>query len=493
MRAGGGAGPEAREGDQSTAGRRAVAPGPPAPRAAAPEPGRQGRAGRAALARRSRPLGGRAEERHARQRPGAAGRGRDGHQRRRAHRSRGPGGRPHGARHGGALRPDRGAQHPARAAGRASRAATASPTSTRSALLAGSSPASTASAEELAPIARACRAAGVDPQSLDDVRGAGPEASAALDDYLADHAWRMVTQYSPRGQALIELPDLLVRAIRCAGDAPERAATRRGADPGAGGRGRPEGVRRPARRRPPLLRHPRRQRRPHLDVAGRAGPPSDPRGRPPPCRGGTIDEDWMAFGLGEAELAAALRGDASMGEVAKARAEHGMAAEAAGAPATLGWSEGGEPDPKVFPKAMAEITAAIIDTLVLEGMEPDGEPAPWTGDGVGVGTEPYIGRACVAASPEEALAKLEPGDVLVTAHDHPRLRGGPAHRRRAGHRAGRPHQPRRAGGEGARPAGRRRRRRRHRGDPRRRQGRGRPASPAGSASTPEVAFSRSSG
>ncbi len=282
------------------------------------------------------------------------------------------------------------------------------------ALLAGSSPASTASAEALAPIARACRAAGVDPQSLDDVRAAGPEARAALDDYLADHAWRMITQYAPRGQALIELPDLLVQAIRCAGDAPERT-------PPDSAPIRAQVAEADRAAFDDLLADARRcygirddnvgltwmwpvglVRRAILEAGRRL------------VERGAIDEDWMAFGLGEAELAAALRGDASMGELAKARAEHGMAAEAAGAPATLGWSEGGEPDPKVFPKAMAEITAAIIDTLVLEGMEPDGSPAAWTGDGIGVGTEPYTGRACVAASPEEALARLEPGDVLVT-------------------------------------------------------------------------------
>jgi pyruvate,water dikinase len=287
------------------------------------------------------------------------------------------------------------------------------------ALLAGSSPASTASAEALAPIARACRAAGIDPRSLDDVRAAGPGASAALDRYLADHAWRMITQYSPCGQALIELPDLLVQAIRCAGDATERI------EPDAA----------PIRARvaetdrarfDDLLADARRcygirddnvgltwmwpvglVRRAILEAGRRL------------TERGVIDEDWMAFGLGEQELAAALRGDVSMGEVAKARAAHGIAAEAAGAPATLGWSEGGDPDPKVFPKAMAELTAAIIDTLVLEGMEPDGSPAHWTGDGIGVGTEPYTGRACVAASPEEALAKLEPGDVLVTTMTTP--------------------------------------------------------------------------
>jgi len=287
------------------------------------------------------------------------------------------------------------------------------------ALLAGSSPASTASAEALAPIARACRAAGVDPQSLDDVRAAGPEPSAALDRYLAEHAWRMVTQYSPRGKALIELPDLLVQAIRCAGDATERTPP-----DAAPIRARVAEVDRA--RFDDLLADARRcygirddnvgltwmwpvglVRRAILE-AGR---------RLVEC--GTIDEDWMAFGLGEHELAAALRGDASMGEVAKARAEHGIAAEAAGAPATLGWSEGGDPDPKVFPKAMAELTAAILDTVVLEGTEPDGSPATWTGVGIGVGTEPYTGRACVAATPEDALAKLEPGDVLVTTTTTP--------------------------------------------------------------------------
>jgi len=36
-----------------------------------------------------------------------------------------------------------------------------------------------------------------------------------------------------------------------------------------------------------------------------------------------------------------------------------------------------------------------------------------------VGTEPYTGRACVAATPEDALAKLEPGDVLVTTTTTP--------------------------------------------------------------------------
>ncbi|MGK2950350.1 MAG: PEP-utilizing enzyme, partial [Acidimicrobiales bacterium] len=287
------------------------------------------------------------------------------------------------------------------------------------ALLAGSSPASTGSAEALAPIARACRAAGVEPQSLDDVRAAGPEARAALEAYLADHAWRMVTRYTPRGQALIELPDLLVRAIRRADDAPARTTP-----DAAPIRSRVAEADRAAF--DDLLADARRCYGIRDDNVGLTGmwPIGLVRravleaGRRLVERG-QVDDPEQAFALGEQELAAALQGDAAMGALARARAERGAAVEAAGAPATLGWSEGEDPDPKVFPKAMAELTAAMLDTLVLEGMEPDGSPAPWTGDGVGVGTERYTGRACVAASSEEALAKLEPGDVLVVTMTTP--------------------------------------------------------------------------
>lgn len=47
------------------------------------------------------------------------------------------------------------------------------------------------------------------------------------------------------------------------------------------------------------------------------------------------------------------------------------------------------------------------------------EVESWTGDGAGVGTVPYTGRARVAASAEEALDRLQAGDVLVTAHTTP--------------------------------------------------------------------------
>jgi phosphohistidine swiveling domain-containing protein len=281
-------------------------------------------------------------------------------------------------------------------------------------LLAGSSPSSAGSTEPLRRIADACREAGVDPESLDDVRDASPEARAALDAYLGDHAWRAVTDYTQRGLTLIELPDVLVRAIRVAGDASPRtepdAAPSRALVPEAD-----------RERFDDLLADARRcygirddnvgitvmwpvglARRAILEVGRRL------------TERGVLDEPWEALALGEQEMAAALRGDGSLREVAKERVRLGIAYEADGAPRILGESEGGDPDLSVFPAAMAELTAAVIETTVLEGMVTGGGPSEWTGTGVGVGGEAYTGRACVAESPEEALSRLEPGDVLVT-------------------------------------------------------------------------------
>ena len=290
------------------------------------------------------------------------------------------------------------------------------------ALLAGTSPASTASATRLATIARALDRAGLEPNTLDDVRDAGPEAAAALNDYLADHGWRVVTQYSPRGVALIELPGVLLRAIGAASKSngpppPADAAAVRARVP-AGDRARfddlladactcygvrddnvaltfmwPSGLVRRA-----LLEAGRR-------LADR----------------GLLRDSAHVFALGEAEIAAALAGDATVGAEAASRTAHIEAAEADGAPAQLGDDEGPPPDPGVFPAPMAELLAAILIEFELEqAFKTERVDARgFSGTGTGVGTAPYTGRACVAASPEEALVRLQTGDVLVTSYTTP--------------------------------------------------------------------------
>lgn len=289
------------------------------------------------------------------------------------------------------------------------------------ALLAGASPASTASAARLAAIARAVADAGVEPRSLEDIRASSPEAGAALDDYLADHGWRVVTQYSPRGLALIELPGVLLRAIAAAkddslpGPVDPRAVRERVP---AADRARFDDLLADARTCYGVrddnvaltFMWPSGLVRRALLEAGRRL-----------ADRGLLLHASHAFALGETEIAAALAGDTTLGVEAANRTAHREAAEAAGAPAQLGDDEGPPPDPGIFPASIAELLGAILMEFELEQAFKTErvETTAWSGAGAGVGTAPYTGRACVAASAEEALDRLQPGDILVTSHTTP--------------------------------------------------------------------------
>lgn len=290
-------------------------------------------------------------------------------------------------------------------------------------LLAGTSPASTASAEHLAAIARALACAGVEPRTLDEVHAASPEAAVALDGYLADYGWRVVTQYSPRGLALIEQPAVLLRAIAAA------ASTNGGPPPAADVDAVRDRV--PAAERArfdDLLADARAcygvrddnvaltfmwpsglVRRALLEAGRRL------------ANRGLLHDASHVFALARSEIAAALAGDTTIGDEAAARTAHIAAAEADGAPAQLGDDEGPPPDPNLFPPSVAELLAATLMELELEQAFKTErvETSAWSGTGSGVGTAPYTGRTCVAASAEEALARLQPGDILVTAHTTP--------------------------------------------------------------------------
>jgi len=64
-----------------------------------------------------------------------------------------------------------------------------------------------------------------------------------------------------------------------------------------------------------------------------------------------------------------------------------------------------------LPPAMRLMTRALL-MLRDMGVTPPGERPPLRG--VGIGTEAVTGRACVASDPSEALARFEPGDILIT-------------------------------------------------------------------------------
>jgi pyruvate,water dikinase len=260
---------------------------------------------------------------------------------------------------------------------------------------------------------------------LEDIRHASPEADAALQAYLDDRGWRVVTQYSPRGLTLHELPNVVVAAVLAAADDPQGERQANVADAGAVRAKVPTAEQ---ARFDALLAEARAGygtrddnvtltflwpsgllRRAMLEVGRRL------------AERGTIEAigHVMTLELDEmkAALAAAADEQATWRGLAAARQASMDAADAASAPLVLGPAVAPPPDFSLLPPAMADVTAAVMSMLMLETAH-DGAAA-WTGAGTGIGAHPFVGRACVATDPEEALARLEPGDVLVTTHTTP--------------------------------------------------------------------------
>jgi pyruvate,water dikinase len=129
-----------------------------------------------------------------------------------------------------------------------------------------------------------------------------------------------------------------------------------------------------------------------------------------------LDHREQAVELTVDELVDALHGapGAIDAETARARAAERRRLSAEPAPAVLGPEV---PLPlAVLPPAMQLMARGLL-TLRDLGVTPPGERTPLRG--VGIGDHPVTGRACVAAEPTEALARFEPGDIVVTAGTAP--------------------------------------------------------------------------
>lgn len=91
--------------------------------------------------------------------------------------------------------------------------------------LAGASPATNEPATVLGQVRRvvdeARRSAGPDRplHTLDDVRDLGPDVAEAVDRYVATFGWRLTTGYDVTDRTLVELPELLVRSLTAPVDA----------------------------------------------------------------------------------------------------------------------------------------------------------------------------------------------------------------------------------------------------------------------------------
>jgi rifampicin phosphotransferase len=92
--------------------------------------------------------------------------------------------------------------------------------------------------------------------------------------------------------------------------------------------------------------------------------------------------------------------------------------EATPPPRVLGEPEAAPPL-DAFPEAMARATAALMINLGADATPPPADAGPSTVSGVGIGTTPYRGRACVVRDLMLAFDQLEPGDVLVAPFTGP--------------------------------------------------------------------------
>ena len=307
--------------------------------------------------------------------------------------------------------------------------------------LGAASPATVAPVGQLEQLATALRDAGVDPTSiasLDEVRAASTTAAAHLDAYLRLHGWRLTTGYDIEDKTLAELPQVVVASIRAAGARPTRFG---GTSPEPVGQisSKTEGE--------------------GVDVVERAI--AELRAQVPPEHRATFDDlvedarlsyglrdengpityEWPAgllrravleagrrlatadkldapldvFELDTAEIAGLLTGAAapSKSEIAERAATRRWWASL-DPPERLGPEEA-PPPVGVLPPNLARITRIVL--AVIAALEADRTREPLTG--LGIGDAPYVGVARVVSEASEALAVVEPGDVIVTPYTAP--------------------------------------------------------------------------
>jgi pyruvate,water dikinase len=291
--------------------------------------------------------------------------------------------------------------------------------------LVAASPATRAPRAGLGALADALRAGGVDPgtvTTLDDVRGVSAEADRLLDAYLDEHGWRLTTGYDIEDRCLAELPDLVAASIRAAAtgadheegtedrhlqsldalrdEVPEahraefdEAVEEARVSYGLRDENGPLTYEWPAG----LLRRALLEAGQRLSASERTAAPAE------------------VFELRAAEVGALLRGDPgpTPEEIAD-RAATRRWEVTLDAPVRLGPEE--PPPPiDVFPPNLARITRVIL--TVVGSLESPTSPEPL--HGMGVGTEPYVGTARVVHDASDALAAMEPGDVIVAPYTAP--------------------------------------------------------------------------
>jgi len=280
-------------------------------------------------------------------------------------------------------------------------------------LLEGASPSTSAPTRIVARLRAAIEASGSTPASLDGIRSISPQVAEDLDRYLEYRGAIMVSRYDLDGLTLAEMPEVVLATIlhgveRTVGDGLEhrielvrsrvpaahqdefdhrleeaRSAMNLRDDNGPNTAEWPLGLLRLG-----LLEVGRR-----MVAAGTTGEPADAL---------ELQLDELAV-----DVLAGRRPTAA--ELDRRRRERAELASLV-APMSLG-----EPEPapplELLPRALGDLVKTVQTVIEQLGMA--GERSTGGLHGIGVGDRTYRGRARRADSPEQAIDRLEPGDVLV--------------------------------------------------------------------------------
>lgn len=280
-------------------------------------------------------------------------------------------------------------------------------------LLEGASPSTVGPVRVLAQLRAAVQDSGRVPQNLDDVRSISDDAAGLLDRYLEYRGSMMISRYDIDGVTLAEIPDVVLSTIlhgvqRDVGDGIQQRLEAVRARVPVASQGDFDGLLAEARAamnlrddngpttaewplgllRLSLLELGRR-----MVVAGCAAEPADALElHPREISLATVTGEGP--GIAELERRRSLRRELASIE----------------APMSLGDPEPAPPL-ELLPKPLADLVRmvqTVIEQLGMGGLRSTGGLS-----GTGVGDRIVRGRACRADSPEEAIDRLQPGDVLV--------------------------------------------------------------------------------
>lgn len=287
------------------------------------------------------------------------------------------------------------------------------------AALAGASPSTTEPRRALAAIRAELEATGVEPRTLGDVRAASPRAGALVDEYLDRHGCVLFSGYDMDSPTLGERPEVILASILTAAEpTPDTSATTVAATLratiDAADRTEFDRVLTDAcdamdlrdDNGPMTIEWPGGLLRLALVEVGRRL--AD--------RGAAADASHV-FELEPEEIRPLLTGGA--GPDAAVLAERAATRESQrrlDPPPYLG-DDPEEPPLHLLPPAMAQAMDMVTTVIATVFGSRAADAAPLSGSGIG--TESYVGIARVADTAEEAIAAMQPGDVLVTRATSP--------------------------------------------------------------------------